>query len=456
MNTPPNPRSEDPGGPQVLILGAGFNTHNRGVAALACGTLASVFHSLPNATVAVLDYAKAPATYDFRHRDRTHAVELIPLRFSKNPFQPNHVLRLLLTAVLLRLLPSGRRARWIAQNPWLRPIEEARIIGALSGGDSFSDLYGLRRLLYVSLPQLLVLALGRPLTLLPQSYGPFASRSARFVAGCIFRRARHIFSRDTEGLDVIRRLEPEAASRAAFAYDMGFALEPREPPVAVLRQLLRLKRSRPLVGLNISGLLYGKDGTDSGHFGLRVPYAELLHDLIVELVQHKGFAVVLIPHVFGLGGESDVTASLKLWHRLPVSLAADVTLLDRELDQHEIKYLIGQCDFFIGARMHACIAALSQAVPTVALAYSRKFAGVLGSIDAQQLVIDLRDCDRPGFIAAINATFADRGPLRAKLAARNPAVRENILGFFRRLHSSGPGPSEPAPESILQQRLDPA
>ena len=34
----------------------------------------------------------------------------------------------------------------------------------------------------------------------------------------------------------------------------------------------------------------------------------------------------------------------------------------------EIKQIIGQCDFFIGTKMHACIAAWSQAVPTVAIA----------------------------------------------------------------------------------------
>jgi len=34
----------------------------------------------------------------------------------------------------------------------------------------------------------------------------------------------------------------------------------------------------------------------------------------------------------------------------------------------ETKFLIGHCDFFVGARMHACIAAVSQYVPAVTLA----------------------------------------------------------------------------------------
>jgi colanic acid/amylovoran biosynthesis protein len=438
---------------EVLILGAGFNTGNRGVAALACGTLASIFHSHPDARVAVLDYAKAPATYSFPYEGRPHEVALLPLRFSKNPFQPNHVLRLVLLAAFLRVLPASMRARWIAGNPWLRAIERAEIIGALSGGDSFSDLYGLRRLLYVSLPQLLVLALGRPLTLLPQSYGPFQSRPAEFLARSILHRAAGIYSRDPDGLVTIRRLAPAAGLRAAFAFDMGFALEPHPPSSAVLQPLLRAKRSRPLVGLNISGLLSGDGPTGTQDFGLREPYGDLMVEAIVRLVRHLGATVVLIPHVFGQNGESDVTAAAKLWRRLPAGLAAQVLLIDRELNQHEVKYVIGQCDFFIGARMHACIAALSQAVPTVALAYSHKFDGVLSSIDADQRVVDLRRANRAEVLRVIETGFAEREPRRSALAARSPAVRESVLGFFRRLQDRPADPARMTAETILPPSL---
>ena len=43
-------------------------------------------------------------------------------------------------------------------------------------------------------------------------------------------------------------------------------------------------------------------------------------------------------------------------------------MIAHEYDQHAIKSIIGRCDFFIGSRMHACIAALSQKIPTAAVA----------------------------------------------------------------------------------------
>ena len=46
----------------------------------------------------------------------------------------------------------------------------------------------------------------------------------------------------------------------------------------------------------------------------------------------------------------------------------------------EAKNYICHMDLFIGARMHATIGSFSSGVPTIPIAYSRKFEGVFGSI----------------------------------------------------------------------------
>ena len=42
----------------------------------------------------------------------------------------------------------------------------------------------------------------------------------------------------------------------------------------------------------------------------------------------------------------------------------------------ELKYLISNCRFFVGARTHATIAAYSSCVPTIVLGYSTKSIGI--------------------------------------------------------------------------------
>ena len=55
--------------------------------------------------------------------------------------------------------------------------------------------------------------------------------------------------------------------------------------------------------------------------------------------------------------------------------------------------MIGQCRFFLGSRMHSCIAALSQGIPCVGLAYSMKFGGVFASVGVEDSVLEARTLD---------------------------------------------------------------
>ena len=418
---------------KVVLLGAGFDTGNLGVAALASGTIASVLDAFPDAKIYLLDYGREAKVYDVRHRDMSFKAELINLRFSKKLSLPNNVARLLGTALCLRLLPPATRQAFIGRNRWLSAIVAGDIVAAISGGDSFSDIYGLRRLLYVTLPQLLVLALRRPLVLLPQTYGPFKSRVARTMARFVLKRAHRIYSRDMPGVEVVRELITDSGPPAEFAYDMGFALEPQAPPQTTIASLSRLKDGRSLVGLNVSGLLYVGGYTGNNMFGLKADYRKLLSLIVEHFAVRLDCNVLLIPHVFGDGGESDSGAAQEFWRDLPANIKSRVHRLEGRFDHHQIKYIIGQCDFFLGSRMHACIAALSQCVPSVALAYSRKFLGVMRSIDMESVVADLSENDEPQVMARVVNAYGLRAGIREQLEMTIPGVKRKILGLFRQL-----------------------
>lgn len=57
----------------------------------------------------------------------------------------------------------------------------------------------------------------------------------------------------------------------------------------------------------------------------------------------------------------------------------------------EAKSFISSMDIFIGARMHATIAAFSSGVATIPTAYSRKFAGLYETLDYKYVVDLTRD-----------------------------------------------------------------
>ena len=69
------------------------------------------------------------------------------------------------------------------------------------------------------------------------------------------------------------------------------------------------RRRGPLVGVNISGLLYMGGYTRNNMFGLQADYREFVRR-VIGLFIGKGASVVLVPHVFGSGdnSESDLAA----------------------------------------------------------------------------------------------------------------------------------------------------
>jgi colanic acid/amylovoran biosynthesis protein len=418
---------------RVAVLGASFTTGNHGVAALASGTLAALRHSLDGVEVCLLDYGREPLLWIARASCGDRVIETINLRFSKQFWLPTHILRLLLTAGFLRLVPSARfRNRFISKNPSLRRIAECSAHLSIAAGDSFSDIYGMLRLLHVALPQILVLLLGKPLVLLPQTYGPFKSWPARCIARFILRRAKLVYSRDREGLKVVQDLLGKRVERMRFGYDMGFALEPLPPAPEVVRQIAEMKEKGDVVGLNVSGLLYMGGYTRDNMFGLASDYPRLVRTLLEEFTERKGVQVMLVPHVFGgpENPESDETACARIVEETAGRYAGRLHYLPGRFDQHEIKHLIGQCDFFVGSRMHACIAALSQGIPAVGLAYSRKFAGVIDSIGGGAAVVDLRQVSTTAAVEVINRAWEERGEFGRQLAERMPHVRESVLNFF--------------------------
>lgn len=426
------PAASIPASPfRFVLLGASFSTGNLGVAALAAGTIAALAESRPGAQVSILDYNRTPVIYQVKTSKDTVSVPLVNLRFSKLPWLPNHILRLLLTACLLRLVPARKlRERIVHRNPCLKLVKEADMIGVLSGGDSFSDIYGLGRLIYVTLPQFLVWLLGQPMVLLPQTVGPFKGILARLIARFLLRRAQWIYSRDHAGLDEIRSLLGSRKSNLRFSYDVGFLLEPVRPMLGELAWLDEPSRQRPLVGLNVSGLLLMGGYTGRNMFGLKADYHSLVRYVIECFIREMNSDVLLVPHVLAHTAESDADACSKVHGELNQRCFGRLHIVRGTFDQHQTKYLIGRCDFFVGARMHACIAALSQGVPAVSLAYSRKFIGVMESLGIAGLVADLRTLSQNEVLGKLRETFAQRTQISLLLRQRMPEVRQTVIKVF--------------------------
>jgi len=417
---------------KIILLGGIFN-QNMGVCALTSGAIKSIWQVCPDARISLLDFNSVPLSYRLEHPHGNGLVQLINLRFSKKIWLRNHIVRLIFTALIIRAIPTrSLRDKFYSRNPLFSQIKVATLVGSIAGGDSFSDIYGIRRLIYVALPQILVLIMGKSLVILPQTVGPFKSLVGKIIASFILKRANKIYFRDKEGNHKIHDFLKGLKGRTAFSYDMGFVLEPRIAKERIPGWLLELEPNTPVVGINISGLLYIGGYTGKNMFGLKGDYRNAIHALIMLFVQKYNAHIMLVPHVLGnvKNSESDVIACRNIYSETLPAIIDRLHVVDDGYDQHELKALIGRCDFFIGARMHACIAALSQCIPAVGMAYSKKFRGVFKSVDMQDLVLDLRDYNEDAIVEITDRLYRRRSEFRKQLNAKMPEVNSSVLSLF--------------------------
>ena len=438
---------------RVCLLGTSFETGNLGVNVLVEASIKAIVNRWPDAEVTLLASGRADCEHRLRLFDREVRVKSVPIRFCPNVFLPNHFVVLFSYALLLKVFRWARLRRAVAaHNPYLGVILEADMVADITGGDSYSDIYGMGRFIKGFLHKWLIKIFRKKLVLLPQTYGPFDKRLTRILARHIMNYATLIYSRDQTGVGYVKDLlgAEKAGERIKFIPDVGFVLDPRRPNHEEIDLLEKIKSANStLVGLNVSGLLgYGSDAGDNV-FKLRVNYPALIDSIVEFLMRQEDTLILLVPHVVslkksgapprrsvpkrGYREESDSVACERLYKLAVEKHPGRVFTVRGHYNHNETKYIIGLCDFFIGSRMHSCIAALSQGIPAVGIAYSGKFQGVFESVGVGDCVADARCCVDTEVLETISSAFQDRERIRETLRRTIPCVQRAVLGMFEGL-----------------------
>jgi polysaccharide pyruvyl transferase WcaK-like protein len=344
-----------------------------------------VRHHRPDADLTVFDNGFGTRAGAVRVADRDLRVLLIGARHSRRLHRPD----------TLRTMRAAGALGGLG-NPGVVAIRGATAVLDISGGDSFTDLYGRERFRQVMLPKQIVLGQDRPLVLMPQTFGPFRTGRARRQAERVVRQAHQAWARDSHAYE--RLVDLAGAdfdpARHRSGVDVAFGL-PAAPPApdeltSPLDSWLRADRPVPVVGVNVSGLVYLGGESAARQYGLRVDYPELIHGLVDRLLARTDSRIVLVAHVIAPPGhpQSDLEAAHAVLDRLGEGGLRRVTVAPPPASASQAKALIGAFDWFCGTRMHSTIASLSSGVPTAGVAYSIKMAGIFETCDRADHVVD--------------------------------------------------------------------
>ncbi|MEL7489220.1 MAG: polysaccharide pyruvyl transferase family protein [Pseudomonadota bacterium] len=282
-------------------------------------------------------------------------------------------------------------------------VKDCDLVLDIGGGDSFTDIYGPGRISKMLMASNIILQGGVPLVMSPQTIGPFSNPVIKRAGLNILRRAAAVSSRDHLS--------------TAFARDMGFDGALIEASDVALRLPYKKPAKRAngqtRVGLNVSGLLMNGGFSGDNMFGLKSDYGETVRKILHFFTRQTNCDIHLIGHV--LSTKQPVEDD----HRACAGLASEfpgVTVAPVFRDPSQAKSYIAGMDFFMGARMHACIAAFSTGVPVLPMAYSRKFEGFFGALNYPALA-DCKTDDTDTILAKAMDAYDNRDALKEAAAS---------------------------------------
>jgi len=390
----------------ITLLNAAPDTGNQGVSAL-CHSIVAGLKQRGAESITVADHGRGTRRQDWGHSP----VNLVGLTNHRRIWRGD----CLLTAYSLARfggLFSGAS----------RTIAGSKAVLDISGGDSFTDIYGQKRFRAMVLSKRMALSANVPLILLPQKIGPFRSKRCEHEAIEILKKADAVWVRDKSSYQFLQSSLGEhfAHSKHRLGVDVAVtlpAVAPKElDPICC--EFISSLRQFPVAGLNVSGLLCNSAKEAQRQFGLRHPHTDQIEALTRALMEaNPELRIMLLPHVHQPveAPESDLAAARNLKARLGESASSRVHIVEQPYNAMELKWIISNLDWFAGARMHATIGAFSSGVPTLALGYTDKAYGVFEQCGIGDEVADLRKLDQEALASVAKASFSNRRITKSKL-----------------------------------------
>ncbi|SMF57095.1 Uncharacterized conserved protein, partial [Alteromonadaceae bacterium Bs31] len=345
---------------QVVVAGAAPDTGNLGVSALCYSAVSKLNSLLPNLGINILDHGSGIRRGAYSLNDGTQ-LNLMGAKGSRRFFEGSNFANI---RFCTKYLPVTQEARL---------MRRASAIMDISGGDSFTDLYGKKRFTTITYPKLIALENNIPLVLLPQTYGPFESEEHRRLAEHIVRGASMAFARDCYSFEVLKQMLGDSFDpvRHQQAVDVAFILPKSSDEILQQKNMLPVVESgREIFGFNISGLVLNDPEGAKRQFNISLDYHQVVLKTLEHILENSDGLVYLVPHVLAPLGhfESDNQACETIKSALKPEYKERVFTVTGDYDQCDIKGVIAHCDWFCGTRMHSTIASLSSQVPTAAIA----------------------------------------------------------------------------------------
>jgi colanic acid/amylovoran biosynthesis protein len=395
---------------KILLIGGPLSNNLGGPSVLAGGTKA-LSEQFPDPRFTLLN--PSGNTEGEEELAGKYGVDLIE-------FDPtfSYMRQLLPRALVKRIFGVASGPPWLRR--FLNTFREADIIIDV-WGIAFADSLGsnsfacrLRDGFFFAIGKVL----GKPVVKSTADLGPFEQKWNRFFAKFYLQHCVDlILARDDETQRCVAELG--VRTKMLTCPDSAFLLEPCQTEVS--ERLAGYRRNHPVIGISVSFQLHNRAHDPAG-------YIRMMSDVARHVISVHNAHVVVIPNDVSDGPNDDERLADEVCGQ--VGEHCEVVRTGSFL-AGETKGVIGECDAILAARYHSVVAALSQGVPTFAIAWHHKYKGILSLFGLQRWMSDIGEVNSSDLIRLFDEMLQQREHIRETILSGLPDVKARVYAGAR-------------------------
>ncbi|OQA31895.1 MAG: colanic acid biosynthesis protein [archaeon ADurb.Bin336] len=248
------------------------------------------------------------------------------------------------------------------------------------GGDDLSEYYAGWQVSF-ELLKIFFLSKKVPVFLIGQTIGPF-NYWRKKIAKLTLSKS-HIYLRDSLCKEY---LEKEIGlNNLVLSSDLAFLDLPNQKKYLNFYKNFKIKKEN-YITLVPSGLVKQYTSNENDYINNWI----ILIKNLIKNPKFKNKKVVLLAHVLKPSSTDDRIIIDKIYSKLENNFKKNIVLVKEELLPSQARSILGNGLFTITGRMHAAISTLQMKKPAISLAYSVKYAGIIGKDLELDLVIEAK------------------------------------------------------------------
>lgn len=270
---------------------------------------------------------------------------------------------------------------------------------------------------------------GIPYLMCPQTYGPFSGSRLRELCQSALPQVDLLVARDAESRHHLADLLGRPVEEVALSPDIAFLFQPA-PDVQAMSFVREhgLDPEAPFAVVVPNMRVYER----AEGIGSRNTYLETMAEA-VRTLRAKGAQVLLMPHEVRPQQERKpddrvLCDTLALMAHTEAGPPVGAVLGD--VPSALLKAAIGKAELVVGSRFHALVAALSMAVPPVAVGWAHKYEELLDDFGLRRFVLDRSALGETAFADTVREAWTLRADSQAAIRERLPAVKATVSSLF--------------------------